>query len=257
MEQFVAGRAEGGLTPEERAQLTAEMRDLRLEIYRNRAIDLRFYAPANVFANVAPTDPTQPVTAVQAWDMQHRLWVHEDVLRALQLANSDSSAGWPLSASEGPVKRLESLTVDPWPLDTVPPAPVTGPVSSPIAANFEASPTGRDAWPAAPNALFDIRFADVSLIVASDQIPRVIEAIHSVNLMTVVSMQVSSIDQRAELEAGYYFGDSHVVRLTLRIETLWLRQWMAPWMPDPVKRALGVPGAAEQPGAAQQDFDQF
>lgn len=254
---MLAGRAEGDLNPDERDQLTAEMRDLRLDIYRNRAIDLRFYAPPSVFAHVTPADPTQPVTPVQAWDMQHRLWVHEDVLRALQLANSDSSAGWPLSAAEGPVKRLESLSVEPWPLDTVPSAPVPGPVTAPIPLNFDVSPTGRDAWPASPNALFDIRYADVHLVVASDQIPRVVEAIHSVNLMTVVSMQVSAIDQRAELEAGYFFGDSHVVRLTLRIETIWLRQWMAQWMPDPVKRALGVPGAQEQPGDAQQGFDQF
>jgi hypothetical protein len=85
-----------------------------------------------------------------------------------------------------------------------------------------------------------------------------IEAISSVNLMTVVAMNIDSVDVMGDLEAGYYYGDDHVVRVTMRIETLWLRPWMAPLMPDGVKRALGIPvpapeGEAEMNNSADRD----
>jgi hypothetical protein len=46
---------------------------------------------------------------------------------------------------------------------------------------------------------------------------------------------------KGDLERGYYYGPEHVVRATITIESVWLRNWVGPLMPASVKRSLGVP----------------
>ena len=203
-------------------------------------------------------DPTQPVSLERAWDMQHRYWIHEDILRAVQEANRIDAPPFRLRVPEGVVKRIESIAVQPWYFEAAGQGQPAPPLSSPVSADYEVSVTGRTSWPGRPNGVYDARFADVTMLVASDRIPRLIEAISSVNLMTVVSMNISSVNVLDDLEAGYYYGDDHVVRVSMRIETLWLRPWMAPLMPDGVKRALGIPvpapeGEAEMNNSADRD----
>jgi len=241
---MTAAREDNSLTREEVEQLREQMTDLRLSIYSGRASDQTVYATPSVFAGVERPDPTQPVSVERAWDMQHRYWIHEDIIRAIREANTDASSGWPLRVPEGVVKRIESIAVRPWYFESAPTAQPAPGISSPIAPDYEVSLTGRTSWPGSPNGLYDARFAEVTLLAASDRLPRLIEAISSVNLMTVTSMSVGSIDMEQHLEAGYYYGEDHVVRVTMRIETLWLRPWMAPLMPEGVRRALGVPDPA-------------
>lgn len=241
VDSLVSTRADKQLTPEEVAQLRAQMTQVRLDIYKRRASDLTAYATPAVFAFVEAPDPTQPVSLERAWDMQHRYWIHEDLMRAVLAANTDPVSGWRQRVPEGVVKRIESIVVQPWYFESVAPAgPAPGP-SAPVQPDYEVSLTGRTSWPGQPNGLYDARFAEVSMLVSSARLPRLLEAISSTNLMTVVSLDLSAVNMKQDLEAGYYYGDDHVVRATMRIETLWLRPWMEPLMPDGVKQALGVP----------------
>jgi len=250
--RMLTARADQTLTPEEVEQLRAEMSDYRLGVYKRIASDLTCYAAPEVFAFVEEPDPTQPVSLERAWDMQHRYWIHEDILRAVREANSSDLPPFTLRVPEGVVKRIESIATPPWRFEAAGQGQPAPPLSSPVAPDYEVSLTGRSSWPGRPNGVYDARFADVTMLVASDRIPRLIEAISSVNLMTVVSMTIDSVDVMEDLEAGYYYGDDHVVRVTMRIETLWLRPWMAPLMPDGVKRALGIPAPAPE-GEGESD----
>lgn len=73
-----------------------------------------------------------------------------------------------------------------------------------------------------------------------------IDAISRQNLMTVVDLEMWPTDPYADLEVGYVYGGVQTSNLTLRIESVWLRSWTAPFMPDEVKRALGVPTQTNQ-----------
>ena len=43
-----------------------------------------------------------------------------------------------------------------------------------------------------------------------------------------------------ELASGYYYGDDHVSRAQITIETIWLREWTKQWMPPNVKVTVGL-----------------
>ncbi|MFG0273648.1 MAG: hypothetical protein ACF8QF_01190 [Phycisphaerales bacterium] len=255
VDSLVSTRADKQLTPDEVAQLRAQMTQVRLDIYKRRAADLTAYASPGVFAYVEAPDPTQPVSLERAWDMQHRYWIHEDILQAVLAANTDPVSGWRQRVPEGVVKRIESIAVLPWYFESFAAAGPAPSPAAPIQPDYEVSLTGRTSWPGQPNGLYDARFADVSMLVSSARLPQLIEAISSTNLMTVVSLNLSAVDMKQDLEAGYFYGDDHVVRATMRIETLWLRPWMEPLMPDGVKQALGVPMPA--PTGETTDADQY
>ena len=58
--------------------------------------------------------------------------------------------------------------------------------------------------------------------------------------MTVTDVDLQEVDIWEELRQGYYYGTEHVVRATISVETVWLRSWVTPIMPDPVKQTLGI-----------------
>ena len=63
----------------------------------------------------------------------------------------------------------------------------------------------------------------------------------------MLQVQLSDVDAKGDLERGYYYGNEHVVRATITLETVWLRQWTAPVMPSSVKKALSI--AEPTPGS--------
>jgi hypothetical protein len=109
------------------------------------------------------------------------------------------------------------------------PAPAAGPVSF----------TGREGGQA--DSAYDLRTVEVVAVVSSAELPKFLDAIGKVNFMTVTDLDLSSVDIWNEIQQGYYYGQDHVVRVAMTIETVWLRSWMTPLMPDSVKQTLGVP----------------
>jgi hypothetical protein len=97
--------------------------------------------------------------------------------------------------------------------------------------------TGRAA---AESPVYDIRRAVMTVVVASERLPEVISAISATNFMTVTGMTATPVDVWADLSEGYFYGPEHVVRVTLEVESAWLRQWTRDAMPPAVRDALGV-----------------
>lgn len=256
------GKTEADLTPSDREQLVELLSNTRLEIYRREATNVSFYATPAVFKGVTPWDATKVMPMETAWAWQVQYWVHEDVIRAAAAANSDEFGSWkPVFA--GPVKMIESITVSetarpaapagrgaPGAAGAAPSGGGSGDGSAEVQRNYTVAHTGRAAAPTAPNPLYDIRYADVTMIVSASRLPQVLAAFSKVNMMTVIDVDIEEFDPLPLLAVGYDMGSEHVVRATLKIETVWLRSWMKKWMPSEVRKALGIPDDPKPDAAA-------
>ena len=247
-EQALGAEPGTELNEEDRATVDRTLRSERLRLYESRAQQLRFFAGPDAIVGVDAWAGATAPPIETAWDWQWRTWIHDDVLSAVVRANSEAS-----SVLGAPVKRVESVSV----------APMTYAASAPddrrgggdggaapfdptqaVEADYSGSFTGRAGWPGRSNPLYDVRHADVVLIVRGESIPQVLDAFARTNLMTVVDLDVEAIPNLFDhLRAGYVYTVSgeDLVRVRLRVETLWLREWTAALMPPGVRAALGVP----------------
>ncbi len=248
------------LPAEERERIREELGRERLGIYQSRAGDITFYATPDALVSVSAWDETRGAPPLErCWEWQWSHWIHEDVLRAIARANTDE-AGQPYSAVSGPIKRLLGLSVPDWNLEAAastatgqPPASAS--LAGEIRRDFEVSVTGHSGWPASQNPMYDVRYADLSLLVDSSRLAWVVEAFARAGLMAVVSVSVEDYDPAGELAEGYFYGRDHIVRVSMRVETLWLRQWMAPMVPRSLRTAMGVPDSWANPATATPAAD--
>jgi hypothetical protein len=178
------------------------------------------------------------------------------VIDAIRTANEPD-----LAVAYAAIKRLERLEVEPisYPSGGEPLTDIT----EDIPLQFDSSISGRAYNPENPNALYDVRYANVQLIVASRRIPEILDAFARSNLITAVDLDVANVDDlQALASAGYSFGGDHVVRVHMRLETLWLREWTREFMPPTIRYRLRVappegqenvsPAGGAQP-SAQED----
>ncbi len=239
-----SGRADGKLTPDDEADLKRRLTAERLQIYAARALGLNFYASPETFEGVEAWKETTPPSLEQCFEWQWLLWVHEDLLAAVAKANEGESL------IRGAIKRIERVRVEPIARAS---ATLGDDATAPVPQDLARSLSGR----VGPNGLYDIRVADVTLLVSSAEIPRVLDAISTTNLMTVIGFEVAAVDDLpGHLRLGYVYtrGNESVVRVRLRVESVWLRDWTKKWMPEAMQSKLGFAGAAPpeqtgQPGA--------
>jgi len=204
----------------------------------------------------------------QLFEGQLEFWIQLDITRAIARANRVASDEASANVLNAPVKRLIQLdvlpgyvglhddsasaarpayadrgqpdrfaggsTAAPETLYPIPPAGAIGNPDQPLPDNFLASPTGR-----VSNALYDVRHARLSIVADAAQLPSFFDALADVNLMTIIDLQVTDVDEWDALAEGYlYRGDA--VQLDLLIESIWLRDWTRELMPEKTKLYLGV-----------------
>jgi hypothetical protein len=281
-ERYASGSTDGRLTDAQSQQLGSDLVRRRLQEYAGRAKALAFYATPEVLhgANAAmggrmgstgwSTIPSVPpsqseITEADAFVWLWDYWIVTDVLEAVAMANSDRLSG-AMPIPEAPVKRVERLRISGIDL----PAPAAagadttsdpyggsgrsvmpgGSGSGDAAGAVPATHTGR-----ASEGAYDVRMVELTVVADSQRLPALFEALGRVNYMTVVGVELTPVDVWADLEQGYFYGDDHVVRATVTIETVWLRSWTLPLMPDRVRQAVGAPLAASeaQPGDGYDD----
>jgi len=112
-----------------------------------------------------------------------------------------------------------------------------------VVRDYSVSFTGRKT-----NPLYDVRYARVYLVVENDRIPEVLDAIGAQNFMTITDMEIWPTDPVEALEAGYVYGPDATSNVRLEIESVWLRSWTSQWMPEELKRELGLPVGAPNSG---------
>jgi len=251
------------LDAREEADLDAELAKARLVRYGERARELSFYATLDDLD--VPEAPRQSrLSTAELFDWQWRFWIAEDLLEAFASANAGDA-----TVVEGAVKRVVSMAVaDSFEpprsrgggsdfggggmpgrrgvdggegAGSVPDAddPPLGEVridsSVEAARDFERSFTGRIS-----NAIYDVRNVEVTLVVATERLPQVFDAIAARNFMTVLDVALRPGDPFEAARRGYIYGTEPVSEVTMLIETVWLREWTAPFMPADARAALGI-----------------
>lgn len=269
------------LTPEATTQLNAFLGKVRINEYAEAAKKISMYADLRAFevpsrASVtglykSPADAAAQDTAL--FDMQWKLWVATDVMRAFTECNRSAD-----SVLKAPVKQLLSLKVQPLakaettgggeasamgaesaPADgaasgageaggdmaAAAPAANAAPVIDPkqqVTLDFSKRFTGRIS-----NGIYDVRLADVTFVAETARLPEIFDALARQNFMTVTNVRLAPADPFSAARAGYLFGASPISQVTMTVESLWFRDWTARHMPTSVRTALGV--AASSPVA--------
>ena len=269
--QKVSGRVSQELDAAEKEEIAQQLAQKRLAAYRDRAQRLTFYADPSVFKGVEPWTTDRGVPRLeQAWEWQWVYWFHRDIIAALAKANSEPGKPW-IPVTNAPVKRVLEIAVAPFGAtgsssdiaggrgrggmdeSGEESAPGSPDPNAPIEANFSVSPTGRVAWPEVPNGLYDIRYATVTIIADGNRIPRILSAFASTNLMSVSDIDIRAFDRPEDRAEGFFYGGDPLVIATLRIESVWIRSWMKPWMPAQIRTELGIP--EDQPAPEENADD--
>lgn len=121
-----------------------------------------------------------------------------------------------------------------------------GSIKNPLADNFYFSPTGR-----ASNTLFDVKHVRLRAHIAWQELPRFIQELADVNLMSVLELETVDVDEYALLrDQLLLYGEDDVVEVNMLIETIWARGWTKQFMPEEVRTYLGVKADAPATGAA-------
>jgi hypothetical protein len=197
------------------------------------------------------------------FNWQWQFWVLDDVLRSLASANKDAS-----SVAVAPVKRLLGVVVGGMPRTGgssneagAPAAPrLSGGFGEgegtppPAGAGGGAGAAGGMVDPKAPmprdyasslaglvtNPLFDVLTVDMAIVVETARLPEVLDAISRYNFNTIVNLRVESADAFAATEQGFFYGAEPVSTVTIRMQTVWLREWTKQFMPTETRTALGI-----------------
>jgi hypothetical protein len=190
------------------------------------------------------------------WMAQMRLWIQQDVCSAIAQANAKAT-----NVLDSPVKRLIKLGI-PQGTYVLPSGtaaggaavaaavavPVEGGDIAVLPKNTNVSPTGRVC-----NAMYDVVSFSLVIDVQASQIPYVLATLSQNRLIDVYNMDIISVDNAEQHNAGFLYGTEPVVRLSLKCEGLFMRSWTAPYMPTAVKAMLGIaPPPAVGPSASAQ-----
>ena len=186
------------------------------------------------------------------WDQ----WVMSDMIAAIRLVNTVQ--GKQTGVEDSVVKRVDRLGAMPFDALEVETAAASndggfgapegsgGPAAAGVALkpDYKVSITGRSTSPGNPD--YDVRNAVIVAVVSSERLPVFLDALSRVNFHAVLRVQLSHVDVKEDLDRGYYYGNEHVVRATITMESVWVRNWTGPLMPSSVKAVLGVPEPAAE-----------
>jgi hypothetical protein len=235
-------------------QIRGELIKLRADAYRAGAQNIQLYIERPEIAAIPVRPPDRDFDMRQAWDSQEQAWMLQDLFKAIRSVNekaqNDPDAtrfgrGVPASV----VKRIMHIEIDPHPFfglvnqasDSEDPlAPKDTAPAGPIVVQIDQRRvSGRASGPSIKNNAFDVRKLNCNLVVSTERLPRLLDELVATNFITAIVANVSQVDVRNQLDLGYYYGDEHVVKVDLRLEWCWLREWTGPLMPADVKKMVG------------------
>ena len=257
------------LTADQQRQLLEEKRDRTLQMIRDRAEAVHLYAEMDPDNEAFPFTMRQSLvnpapgagspTPALLWEAQLELWIMQDIARAIARVNAVDNPS--ANVATAPVKRLLDVTVLPGyvgihtkggleesmarrsgstrgaaeGLYEHPAHPTLDDPDQRLETAFHYTPSGR-----VSNALYDVRHAQLRAVVDVRKLPELLDALSHVNFMTVLRVEVSDVNEFQALREGYFYGTGDCVEVTLLIESIWLRSWTEPLMPDATKRYLGI-----------------
>lgn len=261
------------LTPAEAEQLTSYLKQQRVGLYADSAEGCRVYLVAeDIGIPKQGSESALKRRPAAMWDLQQRLWVVEDILRACNSVNKNESV------IKNPIKRIISIDR---PRSVAAAAVATegegdtmggeggggsGDGSSSdgnAAGDVTAAAEGEGGAPPinpsqivpinsyaasgvvkgwATNQLYDVFRTRVVMIAQTDAIPQIADALARQNFIAVTDVRIVPTDAYAGLADGYFYGPDPIVKVTFTLDSAWLREWTGPLMPDEVRKRLGTSG---------------
>lgn len=259
------------LTKEEDAQVAKALVDARLGEYQRRAREISVYASMDSLPSTSdaregswvPREmPKSPPKVWECFAWQFDYWVIDDLLAAVGRANTGPD-GRLTDVERSVVKRVEKIRLDDAGFyekegvsrprrggdEEEATATVTASEIDEVKPDYKESITGRTAAPVnKSNGVYDIRRAEMTVVVSSARLPQLLSAISSTNFMTVLDCDLTEVNVWGDLAQGYYYGNEHVTRATLSIETVWLRSLTKPLMPIEVRQQLNIADETKSEG---------
>lgn len=246
----LGGKSDVELTAMEKEKLSEELQKKRVEVFQQYAKSLNIYAQSQFGAAEYPFQIMSwsargtPPNDLELWEGQMQLWIQQDMARVIALTNSVAQQD--MDVTRSPIKRLLSMSIKGGYIGLGGRAlPTEGAgVSSgggelklnPAEDDFTVSCTGRRS-----NELYDVRHAKLEMIVDIVRLPEFFDNMVQVNYLTVLNMDVTDVDEYEDLKRNYYYGLGDCVKVSIDIESVWLRDWTSKLMPAQVKADLGVP----------------
>lgn len=254
--QFIASTASGGkrtregLSADDQRRLDEDLTKARKSMCADAARGISFYATLEAIGTPAPpaSVPSAGMPLDTMFEWMWRYWISEDLLQALAAANQGAE-----NVLSAPVKRVVQFRVDPLrgaksgdaaapsaeggaPAEAAGGGEALDPKAE-VKLDFAASITGRQT-----NQLYDVRTASLKLVVATSQVPAVVEALAKRNFITVTNLSLRPVDPFAAAREGYMYGVDPVSEVTMSLEMIYLREWTTAKMPEELKRRLGTQG---------------
>ncbi|MBV8780171.1 MAG: hypothetical protein JO353_02130 [Phycisphaerae bacterium] len=230
--------------------VTEQQLALPAEMQSDVALKSKMYiAPDAIHINPNLVGAALPNT-LNMFNAQSTLWLSQDVFTAMAAANADSDKGIPTSR----IKHLIKMDYSDAPF--VPPGANFDPNAAPPPAadaskptnNPLVSPTGH-----VSNGMYDVVPFSLKIVVDAASIPDILAILAKDRFITVLKMDVLTVDSGEALLGGYIYGSKPVVLLNLSCEELFFRDDTTRFMPEALKRVLGIapPQSAPppQPGA--------
>ena len=261
--------------PKELAELNARLVDTRLALITENAAGIEVYLrPGAILwrdklASAKDGDskaaPAVEFALAQLFQFQWDMWVVEDVLKAIQQVNSKSDASGkrvPIGVVQAPIKCINRLLVTPIaglvPADAAAGATADASAEAPageaidpktdVAPDFAASINGLRT-----NQLFDVRDATLVVVCETTAVPKLVNALSAQNFITVTGLSLVPADTFAAARQGYAFGSQPCSEVTLKLQSVWLRDWTTESMPKGMMAAIKTAGKPAPPEAGASE----
>jgi hypothetical protein len=78
------------------------------------------------------------------------------------------------------------------------------------------------------------------MVVSTSGLPVFMDALAQRNFMTILDVSMRPANAFSAAQNGYIFGVEPISEVSLRIESVWLREWTAETMPAGVRDLLGI-----------------
>jgi hypothetical protein len=250
-DQILQKGEEESLSPEEMEQLTEELTNERMSRYALAAENIGLYVDTIVLGVPEWNYSIRP-SMTELFDWQWDYWIMSDVLRALSEANTKDDER--LDVANAPVKRVLGLVVYQHdgrgaaggggraglgaPGRGAPEAGAGGvrlDYKQEAPLDYTQTFTGRKT-----NPLYDVRSVGLDVVVDTAALPAIMDALARYNFITVLDVDMSTVDPYEHIHGGYYYGSDPVSRLSIMLETVWLRNWTKQFMPDELRQALNI-----------------
>ena len=244
--------------------LAAALLEARIATLQERAKEISVYLDPNAI-RMPPTEGK--ITLARCFIWQWDLWVLQDIFGAISSANAGVKDG----VISAPVKRIMSIRIDPIsakaatgaadaaPKDeaaateeVAPKDPEVASTGEPaveevsgdpinpateIPANYADSFTGL-----ASCQLYDVRNVKLELVVATADLPKILNCFSRQNFMSVINLKLIPVNVFNAARTGYLYGTEPCSQISMTLQTIWFRDWTTKLMPSDLKKQLGTRG---------------